>query len=123
VAKSTFLFVAACCWCASGSLAFSQNPSGEPKSVPTCRSAGTNRSKGSPCGDPIHLPDGRHIVGFPSVRARFWLVQAIQDAARRLGTLECRRVLSDFTDTSGNPVETNLIRLAVEPADYVLGFV
>jgi hypothetical protein len=60
---------------------------------------------------------------FTSPRARFWLAQAIEGAARRLRSSECRRVFSNFTDASGNLLETNLIRVAAHPADYVLKFV
>jgi hypothetical protein len=60
---------------------------------------------------------------FTSPSVRFWLAQAIEGAARRLRRPECRRVFSDFNDPSGNLLETNLIRLAVHPADYLLKFV
>lgn len=63
---------------------------------------------------------GARVIEFTSPRARFWLTHAIEGAARRLRRPECRLVFSDFKDASGNLLETNLIRLAVHPADYVL---
>jgi hypothetical protein len=63
---------------------------------------------------------GARVLEFTSPRARFWLAHAIEGAARRLRRPECRLVFSDFKDASGNLLETNLIRLAVHPADYVL---
>ena len=64
-----------------------------------------------------------HIVGFRSGLAEFWIGQAIRDAARLLRSPECRRVLTDFTDASGNQLETNLVKLSGDPGDYVLHFV
>ena len=63
------------------------------------------------------------ILDFTSSRARFWLPQAIQGAAGRLRSRECRRVLSDFKDTSGHLLETNLVRVTADPAEYLLKFV
>ena len=51
------------------------------------------------------------------------LAQAIQAAARRLREPECRRVLSDFTDISGNLLEANLIRLSLDPSRHLLNAV
>jgi hypothetical protein len=99
LARLSRLSLAFCCLCTSGSFAVAQNAAHEPEVV---------------------LPRGPRVMEFTSPRVRFSLAQAIEGAARRLRRPECRLVFSDFKDASGNLLETNLIRLAVQPADYVL---
>jgi hypothetical protein len=103
VTRLSRLFLAFCCLCTSGSSAVAQNAAPEQEVVPAT--------------------GGARVLEFTSPRARFSLAQAIQGAARRLRRPECRRVFSDFKDASGNLLETNLIRVAAHPADYMLKFV
>lgn len=97
------LFLVVCCLCTSRPFAVAQTAPHEQVGLPAT-------------GEP-------RIMEFTSARVRFWLAQAVEGAARRLRRPECRRVLSDFKDQSGNLLETNLISLAVHPADYALQFV
>ena len=97
------LFLVVCCLCNSGPFAVAQTAAHEQVGLP--------------------VTEGPRVMEFTSPRVRFWLAQAIEGAARRLRRLECRRVLSDFKDPSGSVLETNLIRLALHPADYLLQFV
>jgi hypothetical protein len=101
--RSSRLFLVFCCLCTSGSFAVAQNAAPEQEVVP--------------------VTDGARVLEVTSPRVRFWLTQAIKGAARRLRSPECRRVFWDFKDASGNLLETNLIRVAADPADYVLKFV
>lgn len=59
------------------------------------------------------------LSSFASVSTRFWVEQAIDSASRRLGTSECQRVLSDFRDGSGTPLEIKLTAIGVTPAEYL----
>jgi hypothetical protein len=101
--RSGRLFLAFCCLCTPGSFAVAQNAPPQQEVVPAT--------------------GGARVLEFRSQRARFWLAQAIEGAARRLRSPECRRVFWDFKDASGNLLETNLIRFAAHPADYLLKFV
>jgi hypothetical protein len=100
--KSSTLFLAFCCFCTPGSFAAAQSAS-EQEVVPA--------------------NGGARVLDFTSLRVRFGLAQAIEGAAHRLRRPECRRVFSDFKDASENLLETNLIRFAVDPADYLLKFI
>jgi hypothetical protein len=97
------LFLTVCCLSTSGSLVVAQTAAHEQAGLPAT--------------------GGPRVMEFTSPSVRFWLAQAIEGAARRLRRPGCRRVFSDFKDPSGNLLETNLIRLAVHPADYLLKFV
>ena len=101
--KSSTLFLAFCCFCAPGSFAAAQTAAPEQEAVPA--------------------NGGGRVLYFTSLRVRFGLAQAIEGAALRLRRPECRRVFSDFKDASENLLETNLIRFAVDPADYLLKFI
>jgi hypothetical protein len=59
------------------------------------------------------------LAHFRSVLTAFWVRRAVNDAARRLQQPDCRRVLTDFTDQSGNLLSANLSRLAMTPAEFV----
>jgi hypothetical protein len=45
--------------------------------------------------------------------------RAVKDAARRFQQADCRRLLTDFTDESGNPLSANLSPLAMTPAEFI----
>jgi hypothetical protein len=47
------------------------------------------------------------------------VARARQGAARRLETAECRKLLTDFKDRSGRPLETNLESFQLSPAEYL----
>jgi hypothetical protein len=52
--------------------------------------------------------------------ARGLVLRAISGAQRRLEQANCRRVLSDFTDPSGQPLVTPLIIIGRSPAEYLV---
>lgn len=45
--------------------------------------------------------------------------RALEGAARRLARPECRRILSDFRDVSGAPLQDRLDALRIEAPDYL----
>jgi hypothetical protein len=59
------------------------------------------------------------IIHFRSVLAAFWMRRAVKDAARRFQQPDCRLLLTDFTDESGNLLSANLSRLGMTPAEFV----
>jgi hypothetical protein len=108
---------------ASGSLGLGQNAARQ-QDAPNCtNTTGKMDRQGSECAPSTQTLHEGHIVGFRSGQAEFWIRQAVRDAARRLRSPECRRVLSDFTDASGNQLQTTIAKLAVDPGDYILHFV
>jgi hypothetical protein len=51
------------------------------------------------------------------------LLESAERAGERLAAPECRRVLSDFADASGTPLETRLERLGLSPEAYLTAVV
>lgn len=62
---------------------------------------------------------GPQLAHSRSVLAAFWMRWAVNDAARRLQKPDCRRILTDFTDQSGNLLSANLSRLAMTPVEFI----
>ena len=56
------------------------------------------------------------LMGFLDGYAQLAVWQAVEGAADRLGRLGCREVLSDFTDESGQRLETKLLASGRSPA-------
>lgn len=65
------------------------------------------------------LPYRLHVRRATTSRA---LDRAVSGAARRLGEERCQRLLGDFQDLRGRPLQARLAELGLAPADY-LGFV
>jgi hypothetical protein len=97
-----------------------KNAADDRSALPPCVST-TQRADLSQglCAPSIRLGREGRILGTTSLVIRSFLSQAIQEAARRLRNPDCRRVLSDFTDASGQRLETNLLKFSVDSGDYV----
>jgi len=63
------------------------------------------------------------VGNFRSGATKFWVEQAVQDAAHRLHSPECQRVLSDFSDPLGTPLEARLAALGVSAEAYLTKWV
>ena len=70
---------------------------------------------GSVCAEDSNV----RLRGAPGMAVR----RAIEGASLRLQEPECRRVLTDFTDAAGRPLEAALDRLGETPAGYLRGLV
>ena len=118
--KLSGFVVTLCCVCPVTPFAVAQSTShSEPPSSATAVGPSVAHDRHPP--NSPQATGGPRVLPFTSGVARYRVALAVRGAALRLGgSDECRLVLSDFKDVSGDMLATNLIRFAADPSAYLM---